>query len=112
MEYTSVYGYIKIRRDYQKSVAFINNLEKDADYPFINTSMFSFGDPEIPYYYENMIFGFAATYKCFGLEVSDWNAFILKMEHILRHVDFENAQFHFESAIGDFTLFWTRKGKS
>ena len=105
-EYTSIYGYIKINRDYQKSADFICNLGKDENYPFINTNMFSLGDFEIPYYYENPIFGFAATYKYFGLELRDWNSFILKIENILRNIDFENAQFHIESTIGDFTLYW------
>lgn len=51
-EYTSVYGYIKIDRDYKKSADFIRSLGKDENYPFINTNMFSLGDFEIPYYYE------------------------------------------------------------
>lgn len=110
MEYTSVYGYIKIDRAYQKSVDFIKSLVKEDDgYPFINANMFSFGDYKIPYYYENIMFGFAATYKYFGLELEDWNTFIVKMEHILRNVDFENAQFHVESALGDYTLFWMKR---
>lgn len=112
MEYTSIYGYIKIDRDYQKSVEFIKNIGKDENYPFINTSMFSFGENEIPFYYENIVLGFAATYKDFGLDLSDWNEFILKIEGILRNIDFENAQFHVESSIGEFTLFWTKKGSS
>lgn len=109
MEYTSIYGYIKIDRDYHKSVDFIKTLEKDNTYPFINTNMFSFGDHEVPYYYENILLGFAATYKYFGMDTSDWNDFILKMEHILRNIDFENAQFHVESALGDYTLFWANR---
>lgn len=109
MEYNSIYGYIKIDRDYHKSVDFIKRLGKDEHFPFINTNMFSFGDPEIPYYYENHILSFAATYKYFGLELSDWNDFILKIEHILRNIDFDSAQFHIESAIGDYTLYWMKQ---
>ncbi|MFY1045212.1 hypothetical protein [Chryseobacterium sp. GP-SGM7] len=105
-EYTSIYGYIKIDRDYEKSANFIRDIGKDESYPFINTNMFSLGDSEIPYYYENHIFGFAATYKYFGLDLDDWNRFILKIENILRNIDFENAQFHVESSIGDYTLYW------
>lgn len=111
-EYTSIYGYIKINRDYEKSANFIRNIGKDEEYPFINTHMFSLGDPEKPYYYENPIFGFAATYKYFGLELQDWNSFILKIENILRNIDFENAQFHVESSIGDFTLYWESINKN
>jgi hypothetical protein len=74
--------------------------------------MFSFGDYEIPYYYENPMFGFAATYKNFGYELSDWNSFILKIENILRNIDFENAQFHVDSSLGDYILFWQKNGSS
>jgi len=112
LEYTSVYGYIKIDRNYKKSSDFIRNMGRDEAYPFINSNMFSLGDFEIPYYYENPIFSFAATYKYFGLELRDWNSFILKIEHILRNIDFENAQFHIESSIGDFTLYWESLNKN
>lgn len=112
MEYTSIYGYIKIDRDYDKSVEFIKSVGKDEKYPFINTNMFSFGDYEIPYYYEDIMLGFAATYKYFGIDLEDWNDFILKFENILRNIDFGNAQLHVESSYGNYTLFWTRKGFS
>lgn len=113
MEYTSVYGYIKIDRDYQRSVDFIKGqIKEDDGYPFINANMFSFGDYEIPYYHENIMLGFAGTYKYFGFELDDWNAFILKMENILRNIDFESAQFHFETGLGNYTLFWTRRQPS
>jgi len=110
MEYTSIYGYIKIDRDYEKSVEFIKSLGKDEKYPFINTNMFSFGDYEIPYYYEDIMLGFAATYKYFGRDLEDWNDFILKFENILRNIDFLNAQLHVESSYGNYTLFLGRKG--
>lgn len=111
-EYTSIYGYIKIDRDYEKSVNFIKAIGKDFEYPFVNSNMFSFGDYEIPYYYENIFLGFASSYKYFGLDLSDWNRFILKIENILRNIDFENAQLHVESAIGDFTLYWETLNKT
>ena len=112
MDFDSIYGYIKIDRDYDRSVNFIKSLGKDKSYPFINTNMFSFGDDEIPYYYDNPIFGFAATYKTFGYEVSEWNKLILKIENILRNIDFENAQFHVDSSMGPYTLFWRKEGAS
>jgi hypothetical protein len=112
MEFNTVYGYIKVDRDYEKSVEFIKSLGKDQDYPFVNTNMFSFGDNEIPYYYECNIFSFAATYKYFGLEIQDWNSFILKIENILRNIGFESAQFHIDGAINHYTLFWTKTGPS
>jgi len=111
-EYSSIYGYIKIDRDYEKSVNFIKAIGKDLEYPFINTNMFSFGDYESPYYYENIFLGFASSYKHFGLDLSDWNRFILKIENILRNTDFESAQFHVESSIGDFTLYWETLDKT
>lgn len=112
MEFNTIYGYIKIDTDYYKSVSYIKSLPMDNSYPFINTNMFSFGDYEIPYYYENAILGFAATYKCFGYDLEDWNEFILKIEKILRNIDFENAQFHIDSTLGNYTLFWTKIGCS
>ncbi|MDY0089548.1 MAG: hypothetical protein RBR78_04195 [Flavobacteriaceae bacterium] len=113
-EYTSIYGYIKIypssRLDsYSKAVDFIKSLGKDESYPFINSNMFSFGDCEIPYYYEDIMLGFASTYKYFGYELKDWNRFVLKIENILRNIDFENAQFHIDSAWGEFTMYWQSK---
>jgi hypothetical protein len=112
MEYTSIYGYIKIDRNYYETVEFLKNLDKDNEYPFINTNMFSFGDYEIPYFYEDLMLGFAATYKYFGLDLEDWNLFILKFENILRNINFKNAQLHIESAVGDYTLFWRKEGSS
>jgi hypothetical protein len=110
MEYTSIYGYIKIDREYLKSIETIKNIGRDKNYPYISTNMFSLGDDG--FYYENIFIGFATTYKYFGLDLIDWNEFILKMEGILRNIDFENAQFHVNSAVGNYTLFWTRKGPS
>jgi hypothetical protein len=109
LEYTSIYSAIKLDRDYERSVNFIKSLGEDGYYPFINTNMFSFGDYKIPYYYEDMIFSFAATYKGFGLELVEWNFLVLKLENILRNVDFEIAQFHIDSYLGDFTLTWIHK---
>lgn len=110
-EYTSIYGYIKIYQlgSYDKSVDFIKSLGKDETYPFINSNMFSFGDYDTPYFYENPMFSFANTYKYFGIELKHWNDFVLKIENILRNVDFDNAQFHIESAWGEFTMYWQSK---
>lgn len=111
MEFTSIYGAIAIDRDYEKSVLFLKSLGKDSHYPFINTSMFSFGDYEIPYYYDNMMLSFGATYKNFGYDLTDWNKLILKIEHILRNIGVEIAQFHIDSYVGDYTLTWIHKEK-
>ncbi|OAQ43512.1 hypothetical protein A5893_17145 [Pedobacter psychrophilus] len=111
MENNSIYGAIKIDRDYANSIAFIKSLGEDKIYPFINTNMFGLGEYVRPFYYENMLITFGTTYKSFGLELIDWNLFILKMEHILRNIDFESAQFHFDSNIGDFVFHWVNKNK-
>lgn len=112
MEFDSIHGYIKIYNGYTRATNFIKGLGKDETYPSINANMFSFGDWEIPYFYHNIMFGFAATYKNFGYELSDWNNFILKIENILRNIDFVNAQFHVSSSLGEITLYWQKKGSS
>jgi hypothetical protein len=108
-KYTSIYGVVKIGNDYERSLNFIKSLGKDEYYPFVNTNMFSFGDYESPYYYGNMMLSFAATYKGFGLELVEWNNLILKLEHILKNIDFEIAQFHVDSFIANYTLTWIHK---
>ncbi|WP_431111466.1 hypothetical protein [Winogradskyella poriferorum] len=107
-KFNLIYGYIKIDRDYYKSVKFIKELGKDDSYPFVNTNMFSFGDYERPYYYEDIPFSFAATYKYFGLDLEDWNVFILKIENILNNISFETASFHINSSIGDYVFTWEK----
>ena len=109
MENSSIYGVIKIDRDYDQSATFIKSIGVDDIYPFMNTNMFGLGEYVVPYYYDNMLITFATTYKGFGLEVTDWNLLILKIEHILRNVDFKRAQFHVNSWLGDFILYWANK---
>ncbi|MEN0056026.1 MAG: hypothetical protein AAGC65_20280 [Mucilaginibacter sp.] len=109
MEFNSIYGAIKIRNDYEKSVNFLRSLGKDQYYPFINTNMFAFGDYEVPYYYDDILISFGATYKGLGLNLIEWNFLVLKLEHILRNINFEIAQFHIESYMGDYTLTWICK---
>ena len=107
-KFNLIYGYIKVDRDYEKSVKFIKSLGKDDSYPFVNSNMFSFGDYEIPFYYEDIPLSFAATYKYFGLDLEDWNMFIIKIESILRNISFEVAKFHIESSIGNYILTWEK----
>ena len=71
--------------------------------------MFSFGNYEIPYYYDNIIFSFGATYKEFGFEVEDINNFILKIEEILKNISFEEAKFYCDGFYGKFTLMWINR---
>lgn len=112
MEYTSVYGAIKIDRDYENSVAFIRSIGEGDGFPFITTNMFGLGDYARPYYYENMLITFGATYKYFGMDLTDWNIFILKIENILRNIDFESAKFHVDGSINDCVLYWMSKKHS
>lgn len=107
--YELVHGYIIINQDYENSIDYIKKIGKDESYPFINSNMFSIGDNEIPYYYGNIILSFAATYKEFGLELDEINKFIIKIENILRNIDFEKAQFHCEGFYSDFIPFWINR---
>ncbi|WP_299683634.1 hypothetical protein [uncultured Dokdonia sp.] len=104
-EWNYIYGAILIK-DFNKSFEIIESLKKDKKYPFINTNMFNFGETEIPYYYDDIILTFGATYKNFGYEKSEWKIFILKMEHLLRSIGFKSAQFHASGVFDQVTLSW------
>jgi hypothetical protein len=104
-EWNYIYGAILLR-DYEKSIKVIKSLGQDKSFPFINTNMFSIGAQDIPYYYDDRIITFGATYKYFGYEMSEWKIFILKIEHLLRKMSFQSAQFHASGAIDEVTLFW------
>ena len=104
-EWNYIYGAILIK-DYLKSIEIIETLGEDKKYPFINTSMFSLGDLDIPFYYDDRIITFGATYKNFGYDTSDWKIFILKIEHLLRRIGFKSAQFHASGVFDDVTLYW------
>jgi hypothetical protein len=104
-EWNYIYGAILLR-NYNKSIEVIKSLGTDKNYPFINTEMFSLGASERPYYYDDPIITFGATYKYFGYEKEDWKIFILKMEHVLRKMSFQSAQFHASGVFDDVTLNW------
>ncbi|WP_422103987.1 hypothetical protein [Winogradskyella sp.] len=104
-EWNYIYGAI-IVKDFNASFDIIESLKKDKEYPFINTNMFNFGEIEIPYYYDDIILTFGATYKNFGYDKKDWKVFILKMEHILRKIGFQSAQFHASGVFDDVVLYW------
>lgn len=101
------HGRIVLGRDIERSRAFLSSLSDDAQYPWIRTEMFSMGATERPYYYEQQVVAFAASYK--GLE-DDIKAFVLKFEHILRHIDFDTAKVEIETEyMGTHHLFWRSK---
>lgn len=111
MEFSSIYGVIKLGHldDYTKTVTYIKSIEEDGIYPFVNTKMFGLGDNVSPYYYHNNIITFGTTYKSFGESLIDWNFFILKIENLLRNIDFECATFHIDSFWGDYKFNWYNK---
>ncbi len=109
MKFTYIHGTIMIDNDYERSAAYIRSIGEDSIYPFMGTKLFGLGDYTIPHYYHNMLITFGTTYKYFGIDLVDWNLFILKTENILRNIDFESAQFHIESAIGNYIFHWVNK---
>ncbi|MCD8528518.1 MAG: hypothetical protein LRY27_00705 [Chitinophagales bacterium] len=110
-EWNYIYGAILVK-NYLKSVEIIKSLREDKNYPFINTDMFSLGAKDIPFYYDDRMISFAATYKYFGYEKEDWKILILKIEHLLRRIGFISAQFHISGVYDEITLFWYNKDEA
>lgn len=111
MKFSSIYGVIKLGYldDYLKTTTYIKSIGEDGIYPFITTKMFGLGDNVSPYYYHNNLITFGTTYKYFGESLIDWNFFILKIENLLRNIDFECATFHIDSFCGDYKFNWYNK---
>ncbi len=104
---TIIHGRINLKGNFEKSREFIKKLENDEKYPWIRTEMFSLGAIEKPYYYNEPIIGFAADYK--GLE-NDWKSFVIKFEHILKNIEFENAKIQMETEfVGTYNFIWMSK---
>lgn len=62
---------------------------------------------ERPYYYQQPVIAFAADYKAIEY---DWNDFILKFEHLLRHIEFDTAKIEIETEFyGNYNFFWKSK---
>jgi len=86
---------------------FISTLKGDVAYPWIRKEMFSFGATERPYYYDRPVIGFGANYK--ALE-PQFTAFIIKFEHILRNIAFQDVKLQMETEIyGTFNFYWRSK---
>lgn len=104
---TIVHGRISLKGNFEKSRQYIRNLGDDKEYPWIRAEMFSWGAGESPYYYENPVISFGASYK----QVEDeWENFILKFENILRNIEFETAKIQLETEIlGTYNFFWKSK---
>jgi hypothetical protein len=106
---TIVYGRITLRGnrdDFNAVRAFISTLKKDNTYPAIRTEMFSFG-AKIPYYEYEPVIAFAANYN--GVE-DDITTFIIKFEHILRNIPFDNVKLELDTeATGTYNFYWATK---
>ncbi len=104
---TIVHGRISLKGNFEKSRQYIRNLGDDNQYPCIRAEMFGLGATESPYYYDNPVISFGASYK----EVEDqWETFLLKFENILRNIEFETAKIQLETEIlGTYNFFWKSK---
>ncbi|WP_282117367.1 hypothetical protein [Cellulophaga baltica] len=103
-----VYGMIKLN-DVKSFHKAIQKMKPDENYPWIRAEMFNTNSIEYPYYYENPITTFGATYKNLS-GGNDWSEFILKFEYLLGEIDFDYARIRFETEfLGDFEFFWGRK---
>jgi hypothetical protein len=120
MEMAVIYGAITLHRDYISSTNFIKSIGKDLMFPDINTSDFGLGDYDnyhyegkLTYHYswDNMILSYAHTTGAAIFEKAHFEMFILKMEHILRNIDFVKAIIHIQSAesLENANLFWEKK---
>lgn len=103
---TIIHGRITLKGDIEASQDFIRRLKENA-YPEISRDMFSLGATGYYSWYDEPVIAFAATYK--SVE-DDWDCFILKFEHILRHIGFNTAKLQMETEyLGDYHFFWKSK---
>ncbi|PWK78999.1 hypothetical protein LX99_01453 [Mucilaginibacter oryzae] len=120
MEMAVIYGAITLHHDYVGSVDFIKSLGNDLMFPPINTSDFGLGDYNnyhhegvlmYNYTWDNMVISYAQTIGAAVFDEEDFKLFILKMEHVLRNIDFVKAIFHFQSAesLETANLFWEKR---
>ncbi len=111
MEYNYFYGAILIDRDYENSKNFISQKMMEKKYLYFHPNIFSLGEPEYPYYYENMLISFGRTAKYFCDDVYELKAFLREFEDILSNLDFETAQIKVEASYAEYKLFWINKQK-
>ncbi|MDC7240889.1 MAG: hypothetical protein PQJ50_11060 [Spirochaetales bacterium] len=103
-----VHGIIKIR-DINSYKEVVESMELDDNYPWIRPEMLNLCGEVRPYYYENPIATFGATYKDLDGGVS-WSELILKFEYLLTQIDFDFARISLETEImGDYGFFWGAK---
>ncbi len=102
-----VTGRITISDNIEQAREFIQTFKNDKYYPWIRTEMFSLGVKGAPFYYDEQVITFGATYKAVEY---DWKEFILKFEHLLRNIDFYTAKIQLETEfLGTYDFFWKKK---
>lgn len=102
-----VHGRIASGNSYKENQHYINSLENDQPFPWIRSEMFGFQNLDRPYFYDQPIITFGATYK--QVE-DDWTAWLIRFEHILENIDFDTAKIQLETEIyGTFNFFWKSK---
>lgn len=101
-----VYGRMLLRYGAgEKSRAYLRSYESDNRFPFIRPEMFSAGSEGQPFFYDQQVIAFAATYK--NVEYDSWEEFIRKFEAILEHLEFENVHLHLQTELmGSFHFYW------
>lgn len=120
MEMAVIYGAITLHEDYASSIEFIKSLGKDSMFPAINTSDFGLGDYDNYHYegkltynysWDNMVISYAHTMGAAIFEERHLQLYILKMEHILRNIDFVQAIIHMQSVESseNADLFWEKR---
>jgi len=88
--------------DHAKAVRVIKSFEGDKHYPWFRPAMFSLGETETPYYYDEPVLAFAATYK-----YGEWEEYVIKLECLLAQLDFVSAKMEVETEfMGHFNFFW------
>lgn len=106
-----VTGYIILKEEkLDNDIQYFNSYLDDGDFPWIRKEMFSIPNYSIPYYYDNPIVSFGATYKRIDEFLTSW---LEKFENILRHVSFESANISLETGVnGNYHFYWEAKGDS
>lgn len=100
-----VHGRIILGKEPKKSIKIIKQLKEDDKYPWIRPKMFSHTEIEIPYYYDEPVIAFAATYKHY-----DWTSFVIKLECLLMKINFISVKMELESEyMGHFNFYWKSK---
>jgi len=100
-----IHGRIVLGKAHKEAVEIIKSLKKDDKYPWIRPNMFSIGEIESPFYYDEPVIAFAASYKYY-----DWTSFLIKLECLLMKINFVSVKMQLESEfMGHFNFYWKSK---